>query len=403
MNIDDVKKILITFPLEKLPTTPNDLKFIFSFMRVADGFPQFKSLVEAIEKVSEINLHEGSMLNLGSTQVRFDKNTLAYWLLWRSAVNSVDQAIQELSYYFSITWNPVLEVLAISGLDTSKKLNIYDDINLVPIESLPFSSYKVFFELEKSVPTFISFKESFFRVAIIRETKLSPQFVNESDDKKIFNADQYDLFDICLCFSLIQDFCPVPGLKWYQLLDNVPCAQFVGSGGSSEINDISDGPNFKISKTYIDEVREIIDVFMRLKPEDKEFYRLIIRRLSQAKRRKSQPDKILDIAIALETLLLDDKDDKQQLGLTFRLRGAWYLAKNFEERKKYYDLLKYLYDLRSNVAHEGKIKEKVHTKYGTVDAFLKNIIEITQKLIIKIMKEGSPNTQGWTEIVLGIR
>ena len=76
-------------------------------------------------------------------------------------------------------------------------------------------------------------------------------------------------------------------------------------------------------------------------------------RLAQAKGRAQIEDKILDLGIALEMLLLDDNRNADQLSLSFRLRGSWLLGSSAEDRLAKYQQFRDIYTYRSQVAHTG--------------------------------------------------
>jgi hypothetical protein len=67
------------------------------------------------------------------------------------------------------------------------------------------------------------------------------------------------------------------------------------------------------------------------------------------------PGRLLDIAIALEALLLNDDDGKEQVGYRIRLRGARWLGEG-EERSRIFDTLRDLYGLRSRIAHGATVQ-----------------------------------------------
>ena len=67
---------------------------------------------------------------------------------------------------------------------------------------------------------------------------------------------------------------------------------------------------------------ELFKSFSLLTGKELERWRLIISRLSQAKRRWEMADKVLDLGIAMEMAIISDPSHRDQLSLTFRLRGA---------------------------------------------------------------------------------
>ncbi|MCJ7777812.1 MAG: HEPN domain-containing protein, partial [Sedimentisphaerales bacterium] len=122
-----------------------------------------------------------------------------------------------------------------------------------------------------------------------------------------------------------------------------------------------------------------------------------IQRLNQSLRSQSHTDKFIDLAIALESLILHEIKDREQLSFTFRLRGAWLLGRNAKERKENFDLLKDIYNARSMAVHSGKIDAK-KLKMSPQDVFDRGV-----NTCAKIIKEIISNCKfpDWNTLILG--
>lgn len=76
----------------------------------------------------------------------------------------------------------------------------------------------------------------------------------------------------------------------------------------------------------------------------------------------SDPERLLEYAIALEALYLNDiGTDRVELAYRLRLRAARFLATSFAERNELFMTLRDLYHLRSRVAH-GESLERLGPK-----------------------------------------
>lgn len=93
--------------------------------------------------------------------------------------------------------------------------------------------------------------------------------------------------------------------------------------------------------------------FLPYQKRKKKRFNRILSRLRQSKRKNEIEDKILDLGIALEMALLDDNASQQQLSLSFRLRGSWFISSDEVERSKIYKTLGEIYRYRSQVARNG--------------------------------------------------
>jgi hypothetical protein len=126
---------------------------------------------------------------------------------------------------------------------------------------------------------------------------------------------------------------------------------------------------------------------------EQERFTRILERFSQAKRRNQIEDKILDLAISLEMALLEGTS-REQLSLSFRLRGSWFLCDNFTERKRIYDKLRDLYNFRSKVAHCGKLETK---EIKVVRDNFDEYSSIVSKIFKKLIDKGKPD---WKDLIL---
>ena len=79
----------------------------------------------------------------------------------------------------------------------------------------------------------------------------------------------------------------------------------------------------------------------------------------RSKRSPAEHEQLIELRIALESVLLND-DDNRHAEKRHRLavRGAWLLAETPNERKDYYGLLQTVYDHASVVIHGGQLKPK---------------------------------------------
>ena len=102
-------------------------------------------------------------------------------------------------------------------------------------------------------------------------------------------------------------------------------------------------------------------------------------------------DRVIRAAIVLESTLLHGSRD--ELKYRLRLRGARLLADR--DRERTYSLLGLLYDLRSQIVHEGRrLPEKVRVEGKGVYRvkFVDEIIEICRDVVVRLIKLDSDGT-----------
>ncbi|MER2519208.1 MAG: hypothetical protein ABTQ34_00785 [Bdellovibrionales bacterium] len=108
-----------------------------------------------------------------------------------------------------------------------------------------------------------------------------------------------------------------------------------------------------------------IDVFGKLYSNDFELYKKLsfcLKRFNIAFTRDTPEDILVDLVIALESLLLDD-GSKGEIVYKFSLRGA-VLCGCVNMSPNIYDDLKILYDIRSSIVHSGKHLSDLSCKYN---------------------------------------
>ncbi|SMH50842.1 HEPN domain-containing protein [Mesorhizobium australicum] len=105
-------------------------------------------------------------------------------------------------------------------------------------------------------------------------------------------------------------------------------------------------------------------------------------------------DKLIDLSIALESMLLDG--EQGELAYKIAVRGAWLISRNPSERIENYKLIKKLYGMRSKAVHTGNLAKESGRQNGTLlDAELG--IEIARDVAKKILSIGKMD---WEKLVL---
>lgn len=100
---------------------------------------------------------------------------------------------------------------------------------------------------------------------------------------------------------------------------------------------------------------------------------------------------VLYSVIALESILL--KGEKQESAYKFRIRGAFLIGRIPERRRKYYQILKYAYELRSAIVHSNekervKIRAKIKVELGlNTTEFNRELTKINRMLIKGMIKK----------------
>lgn len=124
-------------------------------------------------------------------------------------------------------------------------------------------------------------------------------------------------------------------------------------------------------------------------------------RIRKSKRQQSIENKVLDLGIAAEMLLLRDLTENDPISFPFRFRGSWLLCKDFESRKNIHHTLKDFYGYRCAIAHEGAFKKEKDIR--EVQKVLPELYVIVENILKQAVLPTYPGkSEEWLELVLGI-
>lgn len=206
------------------------------------------------------------------------------------------------------------------------------------------------------------------------------------------------LYDVALLLNIVNGISCIPFYSTSYSSREMPMGMFCGRSGSASRHEIWGSKSSKLSASNALDLNEILDAFNALSPENKIRMNRVLSRLSQAKRREQIEDQILDLGIALEMGILDDNKKYDQLSLSFRLRGSWFIGSSNEERQDIYQRLKELYVYRCQVAHSGVLCRNDRNKIKDVMKNFPIYVQLAEQIICKLIYTGDPD---WTKIILG--
>ena len=323
-------------------------------------------------------------------QVAFDIDKLTYWFIWR--INSVgkDEAINNLNNYLDENKNEVeaIHILWILGVEIENSINLFDDITIEPIENMPNSDYKEKF-LQSRFQHFPLITPTPYSALVLRQK----EEVNK-DSTRIINA-SFILDDIALLINLISNTSCLSYASIKEYENSYPYGPFGGSGCSSVFYDVVGNKNTKLTEDDFSEIENLYKVYSTFEDKKRQKFNTIINRIRQSKRRENIEDKILDLVIAMEMMLLDN-NDKSQLKLSFRLRGSMLLASTDEEKSRLFLLFGKLYDYRSLVAHSGSLKD---SDKKLIKKEFSSYSELAEKICKNLILNSTPD---WDKLILGI-
>ena len=125
---------------------------------------------------------------------------------------------------------------------------------------------------------------------------------------------------------------------------------------------------------------------------------LAIARWRRSKRSTAPHEQLIELRIALESVLLsDDRGVVGEKRHRLAIRGAWFLGSSFAERKKHFATLRALYDYASSVIHAGSPTERGS---APLERTVSDAQGLCRQAILRIVRaKAMPD---WTDVILAL-
>ncbi len=379
---------------------------------------EMQELLEAhLRSEPQLQLFDVMMMNFGYGCSKVEINTLTRWLIMRSLEIGTKGAVEELETYLSLPATPGYEILAISGIELEQPIKLSNGLTLIQFSDLPDSFIKELLDPpmlkpERAAsmgipPTYsMAHKATVPKAALICKTEFSPKAYKPNSRIAKFPAfpsRQQELFETCACLTLVGPCTPLPVAHWSEIEKSVPCAELIGQSWSITTYDVLNVKNYLIKNADRTRAQKIHQIFSKLNPEIREKLRIPLERLNQAMRRQNLADKAIDLGVAFEALFLNDRSHIEQIAFTFRLRGAWFMGKDAQERQELLLFFGKLYDCRSKAVHSGKLYDKIEIKGKSpipAQEFLEQGVKLCADSIQKVLEKGC--FPEWNKVILGM-
>ena len=234
-------------------------------------------------------------------------------------------------------------------------------------------------------------------------------------------------------FKFVDDFCRVLSLHYNCAIwrsyyfDLVPEDELYGALLNDNVTIINafdrdagirvrGGKNIEFSETKtgqrgaaeIEKVKNRYEVFASLDSEVQDKLKIPVDRWIKSKAtsgfadRMQHVDRIIDLAIAFESIYLSDTDNRSELAHRLQLHAAWYLGKDKDDRQALMNEFKKIYSWRSRAVHSGSLPKKkrnVLFTYEEVANVLAKAEDLCRDSILKIIEDGK--FPDWGELILG--
>ena len=151
----------------------------------------------------------------------------------------------------------------------------------------------------------------------------------------------------------------------------------------------------------IEKAKCLYEKLVNLDSDDRTKLELAIRRWIKSKTSGEYLAKIIDLGIALEVLYLSDVGENRELSFRLRLRAAWHLGRDEEDRKKLLKRFGEIYNCRSNAVHNGELGRTVKSGGNQIPTrdFIEKSQDLCRKSIMKVINDGG--FPDWDSLILG--
>ena len=326
-----------------------------------------------------------SLVN-GDGSSGFGFSDMTRWLCGFVLDHGVTEGLEAFNGFLSEENCKCEELVALTGINVSKEIELFSGVKLIPV----FNNIKLVDKFPSLFREELEKKSaSNLRVsAYLHIVTKSPKFITGSYLN--FSITFISTSSILLLLSLYFDSAPVQLVrcKTSQLPDFVIKTR--GISGTQ----FDPGYFHPTYDAIIDGFSELYDAYNVLDEKDRKRIDLSLRRLRKSKRQAglNSSNAFLELGIAVE-VLFSGPDKTGEISLRVATRGAWFLGSNYNDRKKIFRTLKWLYNLRSEVAHTSQFDNKVkgNSPYwpdNNPNYILKDATSLCEEAIKKIILQG---------------
>jgi hypothetical protein len=348
--------------------------------------------MKAMKQDSALNVYEHGWLITprGGSQLSHEK--VADWMIREQLSGAGDSVTVERVYEFARDrFADCWQILAVNGVEVRKRIAISKDLFIVPLDDLPNSEIK-----ETLIGPPSPFGALEVTCAIIKSHRMKCLF-DEAEAK--LPAPEYDLGDYGMelqnvrrAMSLVRDCAPISIASTEVLYSAPGSGKFVVMTGP--IQEVAQATREIVTIEDDDQIA-IIGKFASLPGPMRENFKVPLDRMILARRRMSNVDQAIELGIALEATLLHDRGVSDPISFPLRVRGAWLLGEDVDQRIRIERLLNRVYGHRSAAVHSGKLEGNVDRIQSDIREGLSLCAAVIRRLI---ELDGKVD---WSRVVLG--
>ncbi len=334
--LEAVERALSDFPTE------SPAEQVITFGRAHEPV---QAIAEVLAAQPEFRDRPDRMLQSYMGAGRYSATEAARFLLRMARRLSADPAVDSLIDLLARSSANGRVFTALWGVQVGSPLQIYSDTQLVPFEDVPDGPQK--HQLVSRSPGVLHTGPWMPpEAALVTHLEISPLFYSGEAPDPDFSLGER-ISEIALCLTAIGPSTPLVAGSWFRFDDDSiqEAASLLGSTISYGGHEIL--PRHVSAVPMDASALEVVGQFFSAEDDLRNKARRSLERLRQSLVRRDIGDRALDLAIALESLLVEGGGEHRY---KTALRSALVLG---DRRVRARSIIRAVYDLRSSMAHSG--------------------------------------------------
>ena len=402
VSLSDFRRVLKAARASSSSIDKSRPNFYEVTIRNQDTHDRFRNVIlpSLRDYVSDNKIHLAGMRASGGATNRFTIDDLMRRLIDLAIALGTDNAtnifIDSLESSVCSFGNYAL----LGGITIAEPIHVFDGVSMTSIpntvQTWPDDS-----------PTFLPDSELLhrFRNAAIFEEQwtLSPRFIRPEDyvegisqspadspiaeRAKSKQAPDFDPYLFCTALSLVVMHKVYVSIRWRSMPDD----ELINLHGITSYRyETVQSPENRVHVTadQVEDAKKLYYLIKRAKAKTLRQLLIPTSRLIESTSREQLVDRIIDLAIALESLYLPDEDT--ELGFRLRLRAAKHMEESFDGRRATAHRIRAFYKARSDAVHTGRVRNEYQmTKKESVPILdlTTSVQDVCRKSIIKILTD----------------
>ena len=345
------------------------------------------------------------------------------WQLLRiSIVQGVAEAVLAFDRCTENTPGSFKVIALLEGMELDRKEQTFDGIQLVPLSDSPsrfphyvpdlsdgafarsvnslkrktllivdYSVFPMFYKPSRPTTEFVDKlrKEVF-------QTKIYSKDVSHSDAPNFFGQ-------FCQALSLACNSPVQIALIWQFIAESELYNLYNRSTTGMSGRWVDTNPwqsSVKAGEAHIEKAKDLYKKLLKFKSGDRAKLEIAIHRWMKSKTPESPIDQIVDLGIAFEALYVPD-GRSGEITFKLRVRAAWHLGKDKDDRSDLLAKFRDIYNSRSNAVHNGQLGRTV--KFGgdniSASEFIKEVQDLCHQSTMKVLEKGK--FPDWNGLIIG--